>query len=49
MIDHLRQGLRITRRGFRRTPTRVVMLIVGLGIGMATAMWSVVHGQASTQ
>jgi hypothetical protein len=46
MIDHLRRDLR--DRGLRRAPTLVVMLIAGLGIGIATAMWSVVHGQSST-
>ena len=46
MINRLRQDLRVALRGFRRAPTFVVtaVLILGLGIGMATAMWSVVHG-----
>lgn len=42
-MDRLVQDLRIALRGLRRSPTFAVatVLILGLGIGMAVAMWTV--------
>jgi predicted permease len=44
-MSRLWQDARLALRGFRRTPTFFVtaVLILGLGIGMATAMWAVFH------
>ncbi|HEX5436317.1 MAG TPA: ABC transporter permease [Gemmatimonadaceae bacterium] len=44
-LDQLLRDARIAVRGFRRTPTFAVtaVLILGLGIGMATAMFTVFH------
>ena len=43
MIDQLAQDVRIALRGLRRSPTFTVtaISILGLGIGMAVAMWTV--------
>ena len=42
-MSRLWQDARLALRGFRRSPTFAVtaMLILGVGIGMATAMWTV--------
>ncbi|HTA74528.1 MAG TPA: ABC transporter permease [Gemmatimonadaceae bacterium] len=42
-MNRLWQDARVAMRGFRRSPTFVVtaVLILGVGIGMATAMWTV--------
>ncbi|HTD60820.1 MAG TPA: hypothetical protein VK679_09215, partial [Gemmatimonadaceae bacterium] len=42
-MNRLWQDARVALRGFRRSPTFVVtaVLILGVGIGMATAMWTV--------
>jgi putative ABC transport system permease protein len=42
-VDQIGQDLRVAARGFRRTPTFAVtvVLILALGIGMAAAMWAV--------
>jgi putative ABC transport system permease protein len=42
-VSRLWQDARLALRGFRRSPTFAVtaMLILGVGIGMATAMWTV--------
>ncbi len=42
-MDHLVQDLRLALRGLRRSPTFTVtaVLILGLGIGMSAAMWTV--------
>jgi len=45
-MDRFRQDLRISLRGLRRSPTFALtaVLILGLGIGMAAAMWTVLDG-----
>src|SRR6476660_3159576 len=42
-MEHLKQDLKSALRGFRRTPTFFVtaVLILGLGIGMSVAMFTV--------
>src|ERR1700722_1700066 len=42
-MNRLWQDARVAMRGFRRSPTFAVtaILILGVGIGMATAMWTV--------
>ena len=44
-MDRLVHDLRIALRGLRRSPTFAVatVLILGLGIGMAVAMWTTVN------
>lgn len=46
MLDELRQDLRYGLRSVRRSPgfAAAVILTLGLGIGVTTAMFSVVHG-----
>src|SRR4030095_1959212 len=44
-LDHLQRDFRMARRGLARTPafTATAVLILALGIGMATAMFTVFH------
>lgn len=45
-LEHLRADLRDALRGFRRTPTTTIVLIltIAIGIGVTTAIFGVVYG-----